>query len=59
MHSSSCSHVFDTAGLPCASSLSDMVSVCVPVLQCRPLSKTVRFNVLQHEPAVNQVSSFA
>lgn len=25
----------------------------VTVGQCRPLSKTVRFNVLQHEPAVN------
>lgn len=22
--------------------------------QCRPLSKTVRFNVLAHEPAINQ-----
>jgi small subunit ribosomal protein S11e len=25
----------------------------VTVGQCRPLSKTVRFNVLQHEPAIN------
>lgn len=25
------------------------------LMQCRPLSKTVRFNVLEHEPAVNQV----
>ena len=26
----------------------------VTVGQCRPLTKTVRFNVLTHEPAVNQ-----
>ena len=26
----------------------------VTVGQCRPLSKTVRFNVLAHEPAINQ-----
>ena len=26
----------------------------VTVGQCRPLAKTVRFNVLEHEPCVNQ-----
>jgi len=26
----------------------------VTIGQCRPLSKTIRFNVLEHEPAVNQ-----
>ena len=25
----------------------------VTVGQCRPLSKTVRFNVLEHQPAIN------
>ncbi|KAH8043627.1 rRNA binding protein [Aureococcus anophagefferens] len=29
----------------------------VTVGQCRPLTKTVRFNVLTHEPAVNQSST--
>lgn len=29
----------------------------VTVGQCRPLSKTVRFNVLQHEPSINQALS--
>ena len=29
----------------------------VTVGQCRPLSKTVRFNVLMHEPAINSALS--
>ena len=28
----------------------------VTVGQCRPLAKTVRFNVLEHQPSVNKVS---
>jgi len=28
----------------------------VTIGQCRPLAKTVRFNVLEHQPAVNRVS---
>lgn len=28
----------------------------VTIGQCRPLSKTVRFNVLEHEPCINTVS---
>jgi hypothetical protein len=27
----------------------------VTVGQCRPLAKTVKFNVLEHQPAVNKV----
>jgi small subunit ribosomal protein S11e len=27
----------------------------VTIGQCRPLAKTVRFNVLEHDPAVNKV----
>ena len=29
----------------------------VTVGQCRPLAKTVRFNVLEHQPSVNKVSN--
>lgn len=29
----------------------------VTIGQCRPLSKTVRFNVLEHEPCINTVSN--
>jgi small subunit ribosomal protein S11e len=29
----------------------------VTIGQCRPLAKTVRFNVIEHFPAVNKVSS--
>mmetsp|Transcript_10253 Transcript_10253/g.12440 ORF Transcript_10253/g.12440 Transcript_10253/m.12440 type:complete len:169 (-) Transcript_10253:85-591(-) len=29
----------------------------VTVGQCRPLSKTVRFNVVEHEPATNQIGN--
>ena len=28
----------------------------VTIGQCRPLAKTIRFNVLEHQPAVNRVS---
>ena len=35
------------------------INVCegdvVTIGQCRPLAKTVKFNVLVHEPAVNKV----
>ena len=29
----------------------------VTIGQCRPLAKTVKFNVLEHQPAVNKVST--